>query len=158
MKSLCAQLWQAAWKQFQLAPLIGTGSGTYFYYGRLLREPSMQHDPEHVHSDYLELLAEYGLIGAAALLAVLALHLRAGWRDFVVLRGAALWGTGVLPVTGVFLSNAAAINIGALAALASFVANSVVDFNLHIPVNALLLAWVCVTAVRNRNKSHSQCR
>ena len=39
-------------------------------------------------------------------------------------------------------SNAAAWNIGALAAVACLLVHSVVDFNLHIPANALVLAFV----------------
>src|SRR5205814_187984 len=57
------QMWQAAWKQFRLQPAVGTGSGTYLYYGRQFRHPGLQTDPTHAHNDYLELLAEYGIVG-----------------------------------------------------------------------------------------------
>lgn len=136
-------LWAAAWKQFSLAPWAGTGSGTYLYFGRLLRDPSVQMDPVHAHGDYLELLAEYGIAGGVAMVLFLIAHGHAGIRDFQLLRTSALWGAPDRPTTGSVSSNAAALNLGALAALASYLAHSVVDFNLHIPVNALLLAWVC---------------
>jgi tetratricopeptide (TPR) repeat protein len=40
------------------------------------------------------------------------------------------------------LSNNLALQLGAIAAIASYVAHSAFDFNLHIPANALLLAFV----------------
>jgi tetratricopeptide (TPR) repeat protein len=43
---------------------------------------------------------------------------------------------------GSLLSNRLALNIGALCAVAAYIVHSVVDFNLHIPANALLLAFV----------------
>jgi O-antigen ligase len=55
--------WQAAEDQFHLAPAFGTGAGTHLYYGRQFRRPQIQVDPVHAHNDYLELAAEYGLVG-----------------------------------------------------------------------------------------------
>ncbi|MEI9897768.1 MAG: O-antigen ligase family protein [Chthoniobacter sp.] len=49
-------------KQFRLQPIVGTGSGTYLYYGRQFRSPEIHTDPVHAHNDYFELLAEYGLL------------------------------------------------------------------------------------------------
>ncbi len=129
------RLWAAAMEQAKLSPVIGTGAGTYFYYGRKFRQPGVDRDPVHVHNDYLELLAEYGLLGAAVALAFVVLHVRAGATGFRV-----LCERGETHPRG--LSNAVAMNIGALASLAAYVAHSFVDFNLHIPENALLLAGV----------------
>ena len=56
-------LWEAAWTQVKIDPLLGTGSGTYLYYGRKYRDPSVQRDPMRAHNDYLDLLAEYGIAG-----------------------------------------------------------------------------------------------
>ena len=41
-------LWQAAWTQIKLSPAVGTGSGTYLYYGRKFRDPMVQRDPVRV--------------------------------------------------------------------------------------------------------------
>lgn len=125
-------LWPAAVKQFTLSPAAGTGSGTYLYYGRQFRDPRVQSDPIHVHNDYLELLGEYGLLGVGALGLLLASHLRAGGRDF-----RSLLGGPAGP------SNAAALNLGSLAGVGALLAHSAVDFNLHIPANAMLLAFAC---------------
>ena len=75
-------LWQAAIEQWKLQPWTGTGSGTYLFYGREFRAPNMQNDPVDVHNDYLHLLAEYGIAGAAAFLLFFATHLRRGWQTW----------------------------------------------------------------------------
>ncbi len=132
-KDIRLRMWPAAIRQFHEAPAFGTGSGTYLYYGRRYRDPSVQNDPVRPHNDYLELLAEYGVVGAVGFLVFLGVHLRWGWRAFRDLSLGSDGGRG---------SNAAAWNIGALAAVACLLVHSVVDFNLHIPANALLMAFV----------------
>jgi O-antigen ligase len=137
-KDIRLLLWPAAIKEFEVSPIFGTGAATYIYYGRLFRDPRVQLDPIRTHNDYLELLAEYGAVGVAGLLLFLGAHLSWGWRVFRRLSAprqmssAGGWGG----------SNALAWNIGGLAAVASFLVHSVVDFNLHIPANTYLLAFV----------------
>ena len=134
-RDIRVSIWQAALDQFHLAPAFGTGAGTHLYFGRLFRRPDLQSDPIHAHNDYLELLAEYGLVGAAGMAAFLALHaaraLRAVGRMARELRATEAAGHDDL-----------ALAIGALAALAALAAHSVLDFNLHIPGNALAMAFV----------------
>jgi O-antigen ligase len=128
-------LWHAAIEDWKTAPVVGTGSGTYLYFGRKFRTDRMQADPVDAHNDYLHLLAEYGLIGAALFLFFLIAHLRKGWRDFRRL------GPKRVAVSHNFLSTSLALNLGALGAVAAYIVHSFVDFNLHIPANALLLAF-----------------
>jgi O-antigen ligase len=129
-------LWHAAIQQWKVQPWIGTGSGTYLYYGRLFRVDRMQQDPIDAHNDYLHLLAEYGLVGGVLFVLFLSAHLRNGWKDF-----RRLGPKCVSDVTGL-LSNTLALNLGALASVAAYMVHSFVDFNLHIPANVLLLAFV----------------
>lgn len=129
-------LWDAALRQWKVAPIYGTGSATYLYYGRYFRSAGMQRDPVYVHNDYLHLLAEYGLVGIAGMGLLLAAHLRRGARSFLRL------GPKRVAVSKVLFSNGLALNIGAISAVAAFAVHEVVDFNLHIPANALLLAFV----------------
>ena len=75
-------LWPSAIENFRVSPAFGTGSATFLYYGRKFRDPRLQSDPVRPHNDYLELLAEYGVAGAAAFLLFLGAHLRWGWRAF----------------------------------------------------------------------------
>src|SRR5262249_17786238 len=129
-------LWHAAIEQWKLRPFIGTGSGTYLYYGRQFRTDRVQRDPEVVHNDYLQLLAEYGLIGAFFFSVFLFVHLNRGWRDFGWL------GPRRISVSSRLLSNSLALNVGAIAAASAYIVHSFVDFNLHIPANVVLLAFV----------------
>jgi O-antigen ligase len=143
-------LWPAAIQEFRLSPVIGTGAATYRYYGRVFRNPAVQSDPIRSHNDYLELLAEYGAVGAAGLLLFLGAHLSAGWRVFRRLSLRARLSPEIGPVR----SNTAAWNIGALAAVASFLVHSVFDFNLHIPANTFLLAFVFGTLANPGRNLH----
>lgn len=136
--ALRADLRGAAVQQWRLQPVFGTGSGTYLYYGRLFRSERVEGDPTHVHNDYLELLAEYGAAGAVSLLLFLALHLRHGWQTFQRL-GPRRIGASPSPA---LRSNGLALNLGALAAVSAAAVHSLFDFSLHIPANALLLAFV----------------
>jgi O-antigen ligase len=130
--------WQAALDQFRLAPALGTGAGTHVYYGRLFRREQLQSDPIHAHNDYLELLAEYGLVGGAGMAAFLFVHLRHGLRKFssIVAEFAEL-----APYTPV-RHDVLALLIGALTAVAAYLVHSVCDFNLHIPGNTLTFAFI----------------
>ena len=130
------ELWKAAQEQWQLNPIFGTGSATYLFYGRQFRSPNMQLDPVWVHNDYLQLLAEYGAVGFVGMLLFVGVHLWRGGYNFRRL------GPKRVAVSPRLLSNALALNIGALAAVSSYVVHSVVDFNLHIPANLLLMAFV----------------
>ena len=125
------QMWEAALKQFRLEPLTGTGSGTYLYYARQFRAPSVQADPIFVHNDYLHLLAEYGVIGAALGFVFLLLHLAAGCsgvKKIVNVKMQPDWRTS---------SNELALVIGALSGFSALLLHSLVDFNFHLPGNVL---------------------
>ena len=129
-------LWKAALEQFKLEPVTGTGSGTYLFYGRQFRSERTGSDPVEVHNDYLHLLAEYGVAGALGFLFFFAAHVIHGWRNYQRL------GPKRIAVSTRVLSNSLALQIGALSAIAAYIVHSAIDFNLHIPANALLLAFV----------------
>ena len=135
-QNMRVDLWKAAVEQWKLQPVIGTGSGTYLYYGRQFRSDRMQLDPVRAHNDYLDLLAEYGLVGAACFLIFLVLHLQNGSKNLKRL------GPKRVGISVRLLSNGMALQVGAIAAVSAYIVHSVVDFNLHIPANVLLLAFV----------------
>jgi len=79
-----------------------------------------------VHNDYLQFLAELGVIGFAI----------AAFGVIIVLLSAA---------DGAFRNADAAshyIAIASLAALVAILIHSFTDYNLYIPANAMLLAWI----------------
>ena len=134
-------LWKAALKQFQLNPIFGTGSGTYLYFGRVFRQPGVVQDPVYAHSDYLQLLAEFGLVSLAGLAAFLFFHLRSGWiflKDVIARRTV----EGERDAPGFHGDNSLALITGALCSIAALLTHSAGDFNLHIPPNTLVMAFL----------------
>ncbi len=77
---------------------------------------------DHVHNDFIELLAETGLLGALCGLAFLLLVARAARKSFSADQG----------------HFSRALHAGAIAAVCGLLLHSMVDFNLHIPSNAIL--------------------
>jgi O-antigen ligase len=135
-KNVRLEMWKAAIQEWKLQPLFGTGSGTYLYYGRQFRTPQLQTDPVYVHNDYLQLLAEYGLAGGALFLIFLGSHLGNGWKNFRRL------GLKRVAVSSRLLSNAMALQLGAISAVFAYMIHSFFEFNLHIPANVLLVAFI----------------
>jgi len=110
------------WHIFLDHPVMGTGLGTLqmvfppydtFYDGKIVN---------HSHNDYLEALAETGVLGGlccAWFLGVLLLE---------SLHGLAELGS----------SFGASLNLSGLVGCSGLLVHSLVDFNLHIPANAML--------------------
>jgi tetratricopeptide (TPR) repeat protein len=164
-------MWKAAVEQFKLSPIVGTGSGTYLYYGRQFRDVKTQADPTYSHNDYAQLLGEYGILGIAAALLFLGAHTWSGIK-YIGRAAAERTASGTsehkpkrsrsrsrshsawkavtaeddlrnYPQKSAFAgSNSLAFAIAALSSVAAYSVHSFVDFNLHIPANALLMAAV----------------
>jgi O-antigen ligase len=128
-------LWNAALKQFGTNPMFGTGSGTFLIYGRKFRDPSVQNDPIYTHNDYLQLLAEYGMVGETLFLAFLGTHLVFG-VSFIRKIMARLKQLEQIS------SSSLALAIGATLGLLALIIHSIVDFNLQIPANTLVVAFL----------------
>jgi len=85
---------------------------------------------DHAHDDYLELLADTGLLGGVCMLGFVALLL---WRGASNLRRA------TNPICR-------SLYAGTLVACAGLLLHSLVDFNFHIPSNALLFLILAAAA------------
>jgi O-antigen ligase len=117
-----ATMREDTWRLFLDHPLLGTGLGTLeivfppydsLYDGKVVN---------HAHNDYIEALAETGVVGGlccAWFLGVVLLH---------ALKGLAEPGS----------SFGSVLNLSGLIACFGMLVHSLVDFNLHIPANALL--------------------
>jgi O-antigen ligase len=110
------------WRIFLDHPVIGTGLGTIqivfppyesLYDGKIVN---------HSHNDYLEALAETGALGG----------LCCAW--FLVALFSQSWSR-VAPSNRSF---SAMLQFSALLGCVGFLVHSIVDFNLHIPANAML--------------------
>jgi O-antigen ligase len=103
-------------------PIVGSGLGTLVvvypryetvYDGKIV---------QHVHDDYMELLADSGLVGGLCGLAFLIVLYRQARRNFEAEQGHFSRG----------------LHAGAIVALSGLLLHSFVDFNLHVPANMLL--------------------
>jgi O-antigen ligase len=128
-------LWRAGASAFALNPVVGTGAGTYLVYGREFRDPSIQTDPVYTHNDYIQLLAEYGLIAGLLAGSFLVTHFLAVWK-FVG------WRLQTLQQKEKALSSSLALVVGAAAGIAALAVHSVFDFNLQVPGNTLFAAFL----------------
>lgn len=129
-------IWPAAIRQFQENPVFGAGAQQFVYYGRKYRKPKIQNDPVHAHSDYLQVLADYGAVGGLLALFLLGAH---------TVTGLSRLGRNARERAAEdphFRSDSVAWSAAALAGLAGIAAHSVVDFNMHIPANAWLAAFL----------------
>ena len=127
---------QDAWRIFRDHPAVGTGLGTLqivypayetLYDGRVVT---------HAHNDYLEALAETGVFGGVI----------CAWFLFV------LFSKSVSALLQIDKPFAAALHLAGLAACTAFLVHSLVDFNLHIPGNALLffvMAHLATAQIQN---------
>jgi tetratricopeptide (TPR) repeat protein len=117
----------AAWEISKDFPLVGIGYEAFpVVSARYQPVNDINQRFVHVHNDYLQLLAETGWMGAGLLVGGMLFLVRA-----IVLK----WRTRRDP----FVQTMAAAG---LAALVSIGLHSLVDFNLHIPANALLFTTV----------------
>jgi O-antigen ligase len=107
---------------FEDHPVKGAGLGALvavypryetLYDGRLV---------DHVHNDYLEILAETGMLGGVCGLAFLWILFRQAKTCYIAEQG----------------HFSRALHAGAVSALCGILLHSLVDFNLHIPSNTLL--------------------
>jgi O-antigen ligase len=117
-----AEMLRDSWRIFVDHPLLGTGLGTLE--GVFPRYESLYDGTivNHTHNDYVEVLAETGLIGGAICASFLVIFFCAAWKRIVEARH---------PLD-------LALRIGAFSACCGLLVHSLVDFNLHIPSNAFL--------------------
>lgn len=124
------QMYAAAWDLWQDFPWLGVGLGAFRDAISLTQPADLPGNWWHAHSDWLELLATVGVVGAAVFLAGLAplvLRLARGW-------------TSERP------SEDRAAVLAALGALVSLAIHESIDFGLTMPATAATLAALLGTA------------
>jgi len=141
-------MWQSAEEMWRDHVWLGVGPGHYDAVFPQYRPDLLQRTkPYFAHNDYLNTLADYGLIGALLILgAILAAEFafRHGWRhlrrDADDMQGAR--------------SNRLALLLGAAAGVTAALIHALFDYNFHIPAYALLFVFylaVMATAWRMDN-------
>jgi hypothetical protein len=136
-------LWQASWNLFKSAPVAGTGAGSYDVLFERHRPSGFRDDPAWAHSEYLNTLSDYGLVGfvlsfgAMGLLAVRCVR-RA--RANTPTRPA----YGTVPLTGVWQNG---VTRGMAMGLFAFAVAIAVDFHMKIPAVAMAVAVLAAECV-----------
>jgi O-antigen ligase len=124
-------LWAETIPLVRAYPVFGCGLGGYETAFWKFKVSGILVTDDFVHNDYLQLLAELGLVG------------------FVI--GAALAFSVVrMALRGAVKSSdpeARYIAVACIGALSAIALHSLADFNLYIPSNAMLLAWIAGIAV-----------
>ncbi len=125
------EIWDATVRMWQDNFWWGVGPGHFDYRFREYRPDLVQVRPDRAHNEYLNALADWGVVGTAIValaVAVLWAGMFKTWRH--VHRAERDFGTK--------LTNKFAFVLGASLGLVALTIHSVVDFNLHIPANAIL--------------------
>lgn len=127
-------LWPSAISIWKESPWFGGGPAHFDLRFRKFRAPSDQlaGRPEWAHNDYLNTLADWGVVGLGIILACLgslAWGFTRGWRYLQ---------RSSTDLKGSKLSNRAALVLGATSGLVAILVHSLGDFNMHIPANAIV--------------------
>ncbi|HEU4507853.1 MAG TPA: O-antigen ligase family protein, partial [Pyrinomonadaceae bacterium] len=128
-----SDFWESTLKMFAANPVLGVGLGGYWIGITAYHDASGRMVPQEAHNDYLELLSSGGVIGFAIGLWFVVIAVRMMRRNRFADRG--------------FMR---AARLGALLGLAGVAAHSLVDFGLHIMVNAVVFITLIMIATTNK--------
>jgi O-antigen ligase len=140
------EIWRTQWHIFLDFPLVGSGLGTFSNLAQRYQTFRWSYRLAQSESDVMQLLAELGMVGIALVSWVGGKFLYAIFSKWKQRRSR--W--------------AVAIVAGGLSAIVSIVMHGGIDFNLHIPANALLftviaaLSYVTVNIHRSEGKRHGK--
>ena len=124
--------WPAAIHIFEDHPLWGGGPGHFDSEFARYRPLAVQVRPVYAHNDYLNTLAEWGATGLAIIAAACALLYYGALKTWPALRQADLEAGATQK------SDRSAFLMGACMGLLAVLFHSVVDFNMHVPANAVI--------------------
>jgi O-antigen ligase len=125
------EMWAGAARMWQDHFWWGVGPAHFDYRFAEYRPESLQMRPGRAHNDYLNLLADWGTAGGIIVLAGMATFALGLWKTHgYVRRSENHFGSA--------MSNRHAFFLGAAGGLLALATHSLVDFNLHIPANAIL--------------------
>ncbi|MCX6856804.1 MAG: O-antigen ligase family protein [Verrucomicrobia bacterium] len=127
-------IWDTALGQFQQAPLLGEGARMFYDGGIKYRSAmisSWSPEPMFAHSEPLQLLSDYGIVGATLLLIMVLAH------GLNALRFLRWFVREKFILTGRVLSMNLALCLGALSALVATLVHSVFEFHYHVPATAM---------------------
>jgi O-antigen ligase len=124
-------MWEPALKVWQDNVWLGAGPAHFDYRFRQHRPEMVQLQPDRVHNDFLNALADWGVVGASLIAVALGLLVVGVVKTWNVVRNSA-------DLSGKQTSNKIAFLLGGTIGLTAIFFHSAVDFNMHIPANAMI--------------------
>ncbi len=126
------EIWRASLKMFAGHPILGVGLGGYWIGITAYHDASGRMTPQEAHNDYLELLSSGGLIGLAIGVWFIVMVVRKVRKNLLTAD-----------------EFERAVRYGAVQGLAGVAAHSLVDFGLHIMINAVVFLSLIMLATGN---------
>ena len=127
------EIWRATLKMFAAHPIAGVGLGGYWIGITAYHDASGLMTPQEAHNDYLELLSSGGLIGFAIGVWFAVLVIREARRNY----------------------DGSYVRLGAILGITGVAAHSLVDFGLHILINAIVFLSLIVIATRKSTNAYA---
>ncbi len=121
-----AQIWRESLRLVKAFPVFGCGLGGYHSAFFRYKEVAPAQTVDFAHNDYLQYLAELGVAGFALAVAGVA----------------AVWASALRAASAHAEADGRALAVACAGALTAILMHSLTDFNLYIPANAALLAWI----------------
>jgi hypothetical protein len=131
-------LWSGTYQMWRDHPVWGGGPGHFDERFRAYRTRLFQMSAGHAHSDYLQVLADWGIAGAAPLLAALVMFLWPMSKH---------WIKTVLDPTALnaVATNHFALTCGGLAGILALLAHSLVEYQWYAP--GVMLTFIGIIAM-----------
>jgi len=118
-------VWESVWRMIQDHPFTGIGPGAFSTLFTQYEPPGLPVRFQRAHNDYLQVVSETGLLLVPVIIWMAIVFFRRGSKKLKspsrLIRGTCL---------------------GALSGITAMLVHSAFDFNLHIPANALLFAFL----------------
>ena len=130
------EIWRASLKMFAAHPILGVGLGGYWIGITAYHDASGLMTPQEAHNDYLELRSRGGGSGLALGIGGVVAVIRKARENLRV-------DVGYMR----------AVRLGAILGIAGVAAHSLVDFGLHIIVNAVVFLTLIMIATTSLNDS-----
>lgn len=122
--------WEGVFKMITEKPLLGTGPGTFSSAFTKYQPPGLLRHFSKAHNDYLHFTSEVGFLLIPIIIWMIIGFFREG---FYKLRSPSRLIRGV--------------TLGAMSGVTAILFHSIIDFNLHIPANALLFTVLAALVV-----------
>jgi O-antigen ligase len=127
-------MWQDAWKMIQKQPVFGQGLGTFRWTYPAYESTEPDTPADYAHSDYIQVLAETGVVGLCLLL----------WAF-----GAA-WRVAIKNLRHAQDPLVRGIGLGTIGALTAIALQEITDFGLYMPGVAVTAAVLVGLNLRAR--------